>query len=563
MDLEKILEMRRTNSYIGYFSNEIHFHDLVPTVAGGLGILAGDMLRSAADMQFPMVGVTLLPRKGYFHQQLLPDGTQIAQPVKWRVEDHLTPTGVKIKIPLQDREVTGTAWRHEIKGCTGGKGPIICIDTDLPENTPYDRTLTDYLYGGDKDYRLAQEILLGIGGARMLDALGYKIFKHHINEGHAAFIAAEMVRKAKEEHGNLSAEEIHQIVRNQLFFTTHTPVPAGHDKYPAWKIKQAIPFFPDEYLGHLVEGEYLNMTLLGLYFSAYPNGVAINHGRISRDMFPEYPIDSITNGIHSATWASKHMQAVFDKHIPAWRVNPQTLRYALNIPAEEIDAAQKLAKMDMNAVLNSRYNAGFDNDIFTIGFARRSASYKRGDLLTSDHEQLIRIYDEVGPFQIVEAGKAHPQDEPGKELIKTIFRHIEALRDKIRIVYPENYDIALAKLLVSGVDLWLNNPRKPMEASGTSGMKAAVNGVPQLSTLDGWWLEGCFEGITGWAIGDKSLSTDEQDRASLYEKLPVPINTFYNKPGEWREIKKNCIGINASFFNSHRMLEQYANAYLR
>ncbi|MFH1917410.1 MAG: alpha-glucan family phosphorylase [Nanoarchaeota archaeon] len=548
---------------VAYFSMEIGFEPRIPNYAGGLGVLAGDTVKAAADLKVPMVAVTLVHNKGFFYQELAPDGTQIEHPAHWAKDDFLSPTGISVNVPVQGRNVKITSLEYRVRGQTGFEVPIIFLDTDLPENNEYDRSITDYLYGKDNDYRLMQEIVLGIGGVRMLAALGYDIDKYHMNEGHSAFIAIELYRQAKEQNPDFDAEAALLFVKPKLIFTTHTPVPAGHDKFPIAKVKQAIDFFPADHEDDITSEGNLNMTLLALHFSHYINGVAKRHGEISRGMYPGYPIDSITNGVHSATWTSSYMQELFDRYISGWKADSHSLRYAINIPDEELVVAHKKAKVEMIDFLNSRKNAGFDRDYFTIGFARRSTPYKRADLLLSDVNRLLRIHEKYGKIQIVFAGKAHAKDAAGKELIKRIYRLREPVKEKVRIIYMDNYDMILAKLLVAGVDLWVNTPRPPMEASGTSGMKAAHNGIPQLSTLDGWWLEGHIEGKTGWAVGDaKTAGDDVKDAESLYQQLEKIIPIFYNSPAEWAGVMKSCIALNASFFNTHRMVQQYmANAY--
>lgn len=555
--------MQQNNQRIAYFSSEIAFDPRVPNYAGGLGVLAGDTIRAAGDLDIPLVGVTLLYKKGFFFQELTADGTQIEHPAHWAWDDFVKDTSTTVELQIAGRTIKVKAWEYQHKGISASI-PIVCLDTDLPGNSDYDRQITDFLYGRDNEYRMFQELILGIGGARILDALGYNIGKYHMNEGHSAFIALELYRQAKEANPTFDPDALLHVVKERLIFTTHTPVPAGHDKFPLSRVKSTIPFVPQEFEADITQDGMLNMTLLALHFSNYINGVAKKHGEVSRGMFPGYPIDSITNGVHSATWTSLHMQKVFDKHISGWRKDSHSLRSAANIPKEEIAEAHKLAKEEFIEFLNSRKNAGFDRDYFTIGFARRATPYKRADLLLSDISRLLNIHEHIGPIQIVYAGKAHAKDQSGKELIRKIFQIREPLKERLRIIYLDNYDMISAHLLVSGCDLWLNTPRPPMEASGTSGMKAAHNGVPQLSTLDGWWLEGYIEGKTGWAIGDTTPGDDLSHQLSLYEQLEKIVPLFYNQPDIWTDIMRTCISLNASFFNSHRMLQQYvANAYIK
>jgi starch phosphorylase len=540
---------------IAYFSMEIGLDGSMPTYSGGLGVLAGDTIKSAADLAVPMVAVSLVHEKGYFSQKLLEDGWQEEVPSSWRMEEHLEPLDVQVIITIEGREVRIRPWRKIIRGAKGYEVPIIFLDTNVPGNSDYDKTLTSFLYGGDQRYRFAQEMVLGIGGLRMLNALGYSsIKKYHMNEGHASLLTLELYK----ETDNDSLED----VRQRCVFTTHTPVPAGHDRFEISLVKSLMPQFPFD-IRDLIDSENkVNMTLIGLYFSNYVNGVAKKHGEVSQEMFPNYPIHSITNGVHSSTWTSPEMGELFDRFIPEWRIDPFTLRYAAGIPDEEIISTHRENKKILIDEINARHKTDLKYDVFTIGFARRATSYKRPDLLFFDVERLKKIADVHGEVQLVFAGKAHKKDMQGKEVIKKLVSISRELGDKIKMVYLYDYDITLAKVLIPGVDIWLNTPMRPKEASGTSGMKAAHNGVPSLSILDGWWLEGCIEGVTGWSIGDKNPVLDEaaqniKDAQSLYDKLENILQLYYGDKHAWAEIMKYTIVINASFFNTHRMVSQY------
>lgn len=553
---------------IAYFSMEFALEEGMPTYSGGLGVLAGDTVRAAADLQVPLVGVSLLHRKGYFYQRLDTSGWQIEEPARWSVDDFLEELGQRVEVKLESRIVKLRAWKYEVKSENGFVVPVYFLDSDLPDNSEWDRALTDYLYGGDDHYRLCQEILLGIGGVRMLRALGYtNIARFHMNEGHSAFLTLELLRESAQAAGRteVTLDDIERV-RRQCVFTTHTPVMAGHDRFTLEHVRRVLgdckPFTDHQSI--LCLGNELNMTYLALSLSHFVNGVAKKHAEISRHMFAQYQIDAITNGVHVATWASQHFQALFDKHIPGWREDNFSLRYALSIPGEEIWAAHRAAKRDLLVHVNRETNAGMDMDILTIGFARRATAYKRGDLLFRDINRLRSIAAKVGKLQIVYAGKAHPRDHDGKKVIQRIFQASEALKNDIRVVYLPNYDVELAKLLIPGVDVWLNTPQPPLEASGTSGMKAAINGVPSLSILDGWWIEGCIEGITGWAIGERvDTVSPQQDRsdtdaAALYDKLErVVIPLFYKQRQRFIDVMRHAIALNGSFFNTQRMLQQY------
>jgi starch phosphorylase len=551
---------------IAYFSMEVGLKSDMPTYSGGLGVLAGDTIRSAAELNVPMVAVTLLHREGYFYQRLSRDGTQTEEPVHWVVEDFLQPLEPTVAVNLEGREVKLRAWKFEVPGFGKEGVPVYFLDANLSENHSRDRVLTDHLYGGDTYYRLCQEIVLGIGGVRMLRALGHdKLDRFHMNEGHAAFLTLELLQEQCQSAGrnSVSAQDI-DAVREKCVFTTHTPVPAGHDAFPMGMVQGMLGNHLGLQAGEMILHEdALNMTHLALTLSHYINGVAKKHGEVSSHMYAPYRIDSITNGVHAATWTSEPFQVLFDKFIPGWRQDNFSLRYALSIPADEIWQAHLDAKRQLIHCVNRLTNAGMDTETLTLGFARRAAGYKRADLLLRDVNRLKEIHAKTGPFQIIYAGKAHPKDQGGKDLIRRVFQAIEALKESVNVAYLENYDIEMAKLITSGVDVWVNTPLPPMEASGTSGMKAALNGVPSFSVLDGWWIEGCIEGRTGWSIGQDARDTEaqrdnEQDATALYDKLEKTIiPLFYNQHAQFRDMMAHCIALNGSFFNTQRMVQQY------
>ena len=571
-----------SKDHIAYFTMEIGLADVMPTYAGGLGILAGDTVRSAADLGAPMVAVSLLHRKGYFRQKLDTSGWQSEEDVVWPVAELLQEMKPRCSIEIEGRQVQVRAWKYEVTGISGNVVPVFFLDTDLEENTAHDRSITDHLYGGDQHYRLCQEVLLGIGGIRMLRALGYaEIKRYHMNEGHAALLTLELAYELSKQAWDLAYDqiehkvrpELQQLIKSMCIFTTHTSVPAGHDKFPLDLVHQVITgyhgAFSELEQKFCPSGE-LNMTFLALENSHYVNGVAKSHGRVTQQMFSKYDIHSITNGVHAATWASPQIAQLFDERIPGWREDTPSLRYALNIPKQDIQKAHRIAKEALLGLVNTHSSAVFEPDIFTVGFARRAAVYKRAELLFWDIGKLAEIARKVGPFQIVYAGKAHPQDTEGKEVIRRIHQVQEALKGQIKLVYLDNYSIDMAKLITAGVDLWLNTPMPPLEASGTSGMKAAINGVPSLSILDGWWVEGCIEGITGWAIGNGNADpgnrdTRPEDAEALYNKLEMVIlPMFCNEPDRYAEVMRHSIALNASFFNTERMLTQYiSKAYFK
>ncbi|MBU2504662.1 MAG: alpha-glucan family phosphorylase [Candidatus Omnitrophica bacterium] len=556
--------IRKRKKRIAYFSMEIGIHPQIRTYSGGLGILAGDTVNSCADLGIPLVAVSLLYRDGYFYQKLDALGNQQELPYEWNPKKLLRLLKKQVTVTIENRTVYVRAWQYDVVGVTGYLLPVIFLDTNFEPNSEYDRSLSYSLYGGDKKCRFAQEAILGIGGVKMLKELGYcYLSRYHMNEGHASLLTLELLNQRKK-----NDELTWDIdgVKRMCVFTTHTPVAAGHDQFSYDLVEQVLgDFVPIDFLKIMGGEDNLNMTRLALNLSHYVNGVAKEHGKISREMFPGYAIDAITNGIHSFTWTSENFKKLYDQYVPGWRTDSFSLRYALSIPKEEIWNAHYQEKKALIDYVNAEINIAMDWNTLTIGFARRATAYKRADLVFFDSNRLLNIAQNTGKIQFIFAGKAHPQDWPGKELMKKIFSASSELKDNIKIVYLENYDMELAKMLIAGVDLWLNTPRKPKEASGTSGMKAAHNGIPSLSILDGWWIEGCIEGLTGWSIGSAhdAENVDERDANSLYEKLEkIIIPTFYSNRQSWIDIMRHCIAINASFFNTHRVAQQYVlNAY--
>jgi len=559
---------------IAYLSMEIALEDAIPTYSGGLGVLAGDTLRAAADLGVPMVGVSLLYRRGHFEQTLDAEGRQSERPVSWSVERHLDLVDAKASIELEGRLVEIRAWRYCIRGATGHIVPTYLLDVDLPVNDAQDRELTGTLYGGEEGYRLRQEVLLGIGGVRMLRALGYdELERFHLNEGHAAFAVLALLEEQAGPGTPLTGpllERCHGEVRRHCVFTTHTPVPAGHDVFPQELVEQTLGAESLRILHELGAREQINLTALALRSSRFINGVAMRHGEVSRDMFPRYPIRSITNGIHPATWISPPFRELFDQHIPGWERDPLSLRYAVGIALEDIDVARRRAKGLLLDAIERSLGVSLDRTALTIGFARRSTAYKRATLVFHDLERLRSLVAQQGPLQLIFSGKAHPADTAGKQNIEAIFRAARKLGENVRVVYVPNYGMNWGRLLCAGADVWLNNPIPPLEASGTSGMKAALNGVPSLSVIDGWWVEGHIENVTGWAIGEDGDTNhlaaavrDALHASALYDKLESHVlPCFYSERERFLEICRSSIAQNASFFNTHRMVIQYLyNAY--
>jgi starch phosphorylase len=591
LESEKIEGLNNYTVKIAYFSMEVGLEQGVPTYSGGLGILAGDTLKSCADLHLPVVGMTLLHENGYFIQRLDDQGNQSEEPVEWDPTSRMELLPYLVKVTICGQEVSIRAWRYMIEGVTGATVPVYFLDTNIEENRGEDREITAYLYGGDEEYRLKQEAVLGIGGVRMLRAMGYnRLTTYHMNEGHASLLTLELLRENRRDPESVWFEQARwdpESVRDLCVFTTHTPVSAGHDRFPNQLVKKVLgeqrvnpkagqdPYLVNEIPFEVVDGlsgtDEFHMTLLALNLSRYANGVAKKHGQVSKEMFPEYEIDSITNGVHVNTWMAEKIQALMDKYVKGWKSDAFMLRQAVGIPPDEIWAAHQACKQRLCDYVRQNTGLGLDRDVLTIGFARRATAYKRADLIFTDLERLKKIAGEAGKFQLVYAGKAHPKDDSGKDLIRRIVQVSKDLDSVIPIVYLENYDFDLGMMLTSGVDVWLNTPKRPQEASGTSGMKATLNGVINFSVLDGWWIEGHREGITGWSIGPRpskvspGAGSDEGDVRDLYDKLEkVIIPTYYEKRDDWIEMMVDGLSLNGSFFNTHRMMLQYvSSAYLR
>jgi starch phosphorylase len=552
---------------IAYFSMEVGVDANVPTYAGGLGVLAGDVVRAAADLGTPFVAVTLLHRKGYFRQRLDAAGQQHEEPAEWNVDAALELLPARITVPINGRSVVVRAWQRSVHGVDGAAVPVFFLDTDVDGNVPDDRALTHGLYGGDAAYRLAQVTVLGIGGVRMLRALGYEeIGRFHMNEGHSALLVMELIaERLRSAHRTTATEDDIEAVRRLCVFTTHTPVSAAHDQFPAELAERVLGATPMTQLMHrCCYAGSLNMTYLALNFSHYINGVAMRHGEVSRRMFGGHEIDAITNGVHAGTWVSPPFARLFDRHIPSWRRDNFSLRYAVSIPRREVWEAHVEAKLRLLERVNRLQSPPFDPTVLTVGFGRRATAYKRADLIMSDLDRLRAVAAAAGRLQLVFSGKAHPQDQEGKRVIERVFQAREALRHEIAVAYLEEYDMTLAGVLTAGSDVWLNTPHPPLEASGTSGMKAALNGVPSLSVLDGWWLEGHVEGITGWAIGTSRRRPIDQpvdaaaDAGALYDTLErTVLPLFYRRHDEFIAVMRYAIALNGSFFTAQRMLQEY------
>ncbi len=540
---------------IAYFSMEIGISNEIPTYSGGLGVLAGDIVRASADLRLQMVALTLVSRKGYFKQKITKEGEQQEFPDEWDPSKSLFLMPKNVTVMIENRPVKIQAWLYEHQSPTGGMVPIFFLDTNVEGNHPEDREITDYLYGGDKKYRLKQEIVLGIGGVKFLKDFSFNIRKYHMNDGHSALLTFELLKE-----NNLNMEK----VKSLCVFTTHTPIEAAFDQF-SYSLAEEV--LSKEYMMSTMQQfagpDNLNLTYLALNLSKYVNGVSKSHVEYSRRLFPGQYIRSVTNGVHSYTWTCLFFKELYDKYIPSWASEPILLVRATEIPSREIWDAHTLAKKTLLEFVDKSTHIELDPQVLTIGFARRATGYKRATLIFSDLHRLLEV-NKKGKIQMVFAGKAHPKDIEGKRMIKEVYDYAEKLKDQIEIVYLENYDMTMAGLLTSGVDVWLNTPIPPMEASGTSGMKAAHNGVVNFSVLDGWWMEGCIEGVTGWSIGPhpKELVTEDEKREielrDLYSKLEyLIVPTYYEQREAWISLMKNSIARIAHYFQTHWVMRRY------
>jgi starch phosphorylase len=554
---------------IAYFTMEVALEDAVPTYSGGLGVLAGDHLRAAADLGLPLVAVTLVYHQGYLRQSLDAQGGQHDEPVEWSASKVLGAVAAEVTVVVNGRPVAVTAWRYDITGVSGAVVPVYFLDTRTAANDPRDRSITDRLYGGEQSERLRQEAVLGLAGPALLTALGYDVATYHMNEGHSALLTLALSRAALARAGRVgdpaftAAERAD--VRARCVFTTHTPVPAGHDRFPRALVDDVLgkgALDELESLGGMEDGQ-LNMTRLGMGSSRFVNAVSVRHRQVSAAMFPGVEIAAITNGVHVATWAGPSVQRLFDERLPGWRSDNAALRDAVTIEPSEIRRAHDEAKRVLSAEVHQRTGVTLDPQVFTVGVARRATAYKRSHLLLADPERLRAVVERSGPLQVLYGGKAHPRDEEGKDVIRTVTAAARGLEGAVTVVYIPDYSLTLAGHLCAGSDLWLNTPEPPHEASGTSGMKAALNGVPSLSILDGWWLEGHVEGVTGWAIGDDDLARERSDAADAQalldtlERTVLPL--YYGDPDGFAEVRRAAIALNGSWFTTERMVRDYAH----
>jgi starch phosphorylase len=606
---------QRDELAVAYFCAEFGLHECLPIYSGGLGVLAGDHLKAASDLGVPLLGVGLLYSRGYFRQMLTPDGWQMERYPQYdiyklplqliRAQDEQP---LRVEIDLPDRHVTCQVWKAQV-----GRVPLYLLDSNVLENEAIDQGITDTLYGGDEEMRLRQEVILGVGGMKALTALGIRPTVCHMNEGHAAFLSVERLRQFMKDHG-CDLKLARQVVVSGNVFTTHTPVPAGFDLFHPDLLERymsktvgdlGLPFSEFLHLGKIDDadaGALFNMAILAMENSNYVNGVSKLHARVSRGMFadrwPQYPaeevpIDAVTNGVHTMSWLSWRMVELLDRHLgPAWREDvsdPEVWRQAAEIPDVELwemrenqrgdfvrfcrrrlqrDLARRtgarLELSDINGILDPR--------VLTVGFARRFATYKRASLLFSDKDRLKSIlHHPERPIQVVFAGKSHPRDDGGKKLIQEIVHFVQNEGGRARIVFLEDYDMEVARAMVQGVDVWLNNPRRPLEASGTSGMKVLGNGGLNCSVPDGWWAEAYRPGL-GWSIGDGSENPDwgQQDwldSRALYQILEHEIAPrFYHRaesgiPASWIEMIRRSMRELTPRFSTARMVREYTARY--
>jgi len=541
---------------IAYICLEFGINDDIKTYAGGLGILAGDTIKTAADLNLPFVGISLLYKNGYFKQIVDEEGNQTTLDDTWDWRSILLPVIDEMEVTVGDITLKISVLKAIIEG-QNGSVPLYYINLDHPENPPEYRAISDRLYPQDQEVKRLQQIVIGYSSLQVYRrVVGEDPEIIHINESHAAYSILHLLQ-------SMSKKE----VRERFVFTTHTPVTAGHEKHLIEDVRHILGDDLDLLDSDLTSDGVLNLSEISIFYSKYTNAVSKKHKEVTEEMFPGAPVASITNGVHPQSWISHNFQELFDKHLPDWRSDPAHLRKALVIPDNEISGAHGKSKDELHYYIDKRCGIKLDNTKLTIGFARRSAYYKRNDLIFTDYERLNAIGEKFGMIQLVFAGKAHPNDKVGQSYIKKIIEYSKMECDFLNVVYIPDYGMEVSKLLVAGVDVWLNTPIVPMEASGTSGMKAAMNGVPSFSTIDGWWKEGSFEHLTGWNIGNGCEGSDcsEHDIEDLYSKLEnVLLPTFHDNPSQWLNIQKHAIALNGSYFNTKRMMEEYLNtAYLR
>jgi len=539
---------------IAYFSAEIGISSQLPTYSGGLGVLAGDHIKASADAGLNMCAVTLLYKEGYFKQRIDEEGFQTETYPRFDPQPKLKKLPIKFTLRLRERDVWVQTYEYKFKGVNGHIVPIYFLDTDLKENFRDDRIISLRLYSGDKDHRILQEAILGFGGIQLLEKLRINgnINTYHMNEGHCSFLTLGLLEKF---------DTNEETVRRHCHFTTHTPVEAGHDHFSKKRCEKLLHGLLPDYINlpSLVQNSRWHMTELGLYFSRSANGVSKLHGDIAQEQFPEFNIGAITNGVYHPYWVGKEFRELYTKYLPDWKENPESLLNIDTIPDDELWYMHQSHKHFLLGYTNSQTGKALSMDVLTLGFARRAAEYKRARLIFHDMERLIEIGK--GKLQIIIAGKAHPNDKNGKKIIQNIVEKANTLMGKVKVVYLENYNMWLGKLITSGVDVWVNTPLRPNEASGTSGMKAALNGIPNLSILDGWWAEACEHGKNGWAIGHPDVTNDIHDANSLYNVLEKEvIPAYYSEDRSWINLMRESIKTSVQY-TAHRMVNDYKEQF--
>jgi len=540
---------------IANFVMEIGIENEIPTYSGGLGVLAGDAAFSFADLGFPAVFVTLLYKKGYTSQKLDRSAGQIDMDQPWDYKKFLTPLGTYVDVEISGKVQRVGAWQYLIPGKRDV--PVLFLDADIEGNDPATREISGRLYGGDHWYRLMQEMVLGIGGYRMLQAMGRAIDIYHLNESHAALLVVELMRQHRE-----IAE-----VKKRCVFTSHTPVPAGHDFFSLTMIKEAFTHYDwVNWEAEATPQREIDLSRIAVKYSSVTNAVSLKHRYVSERVLNHGKVEYVTNGVYHRRWVHDELKRLYEKHIPGWEETPALLTQALELPTEALEGAHLRAKSELMDVLYRATGTQFSKEHLTIGLAKRVTAYKRNDLILTDLDRLVAIAEKHGPIQIILAGKAHPRDDAGKAVLRNILEKIEKVgtkTDKVRIAYLENYDMRKARAMVAGCDVWLNNPRRPLEACGTSGMKAAMNAVLNFSIYDGWWLEGGVDGVNGWGIGRRApwgdLKEDgDPDLQDLYHKLSESVlPTYYYEKEKWWTMGKNSIATVGPIFNSYRMINEY------
>ena len=544
---------------VGYFTAEIGLWSELHTYSGGLGVLAGDHIKSAADAGTPLVGVTLLYHQGYARQHIDANGVQTESFPEFDPNEHVSKTKIVLKLHLDGQPLSAYVWKAAIVGQSGHIVPVYFIDTRHPANSSEHQELSSRLYGGDDEVRIRQEDVRGVGGVQVFDYLDSELHGLHLNEGHCTFAMLELLNRG------WSREELAQ----RSLFTTHTPVPAGHDRFEWPLVREVVgellPVDAKELViaaGDSENGRRCSMSHLAVALSTSVNAVSKLNADVAMTMFDEQIIQPITNGVHHITWTSPVMASLFDGYLPGWRVQPETISEAETLPTDALLEARNQARQHLREFVLSKTGVELSSERLTIGFARRFATYKRANLVFRDLERLRNIG--AGKIQFVFSGKAHPRDKGGKQLIRDIYDSAEQIAEEIPVAFIENYDMETGLLMTSGVDIWLNNPIRPMEASGTSGMKAAMNGVPNCSILDGWWPEACIHGVNGWAIGNaENVRDDERDANNIYQVLEQDVLPLWEGSKDaWAEMMKASIAASAEF-TGHRMIQDYLDFYNR